>query len=367
MEMDPWGSELVDYSKLFSEFGMQRMDEGGLRKAASVLSKSRLFRRNIIFAHRDFDKFFADWEKGIPVAAMSGIKPSGEFHLGSKLTADELIFMQKAFGARVFYSIADLEAYADNGISLKESAKNAVLNVADLLALGLDPKNSCVYKQSEEKRVMNLAHIFSRKTTMATLKAIYGERSIGIYFSILTQAGDILMPQLAEFSGPKMVVVPVGADQDPHIRFTRDIAQKFSDEYGFKTPCATFHKFFRSLNGETKMSKRDSMNVLTLGDDEASMKKKISNALTGGRSTAEEQKKLGGEINKCVVYELMMFHFYEDDADLKKMYEDCTGGRILCGECKKMRLETILNWVKAHREKKRKSIPEAEKLLSASL
>ncbi|MFH1471097.1 MAG: tryptophan--tRNA ligase [Candidatus Micrarchaeota archaeon] len=364
MEVDPWGSELVDYSKLFSEFGMQRMDEGGVEKASRVLRESRLFRRGIIFAHRDFGKFTSDWEAGKPVAVMSGIKPSGEFHLGSKLTADELVFMQKSFGAKVFYSIADLESYADNGLWLSEGHKNAVMNVSDLLALGLDPKNAYVYKQSEEKRVLRLGNLFAKKTTMATLKAIYGERGMGIYSSVLVQAGDILLPQLPEFGGPKSVVVPVGADQDPHIRFTRDIAQKFTEEYGFRVPCATFHKFFRSLNGEMKMSKRDPMNIMTLSDDEAILKKKIANALTGGRATAEEQKKHGGEIGKCVIYELMLFHFYEDDAELKKMHDDCTGGRILCGECKKMRLEAIVRWLRAHKEKKKKNIPRAEKILS---
>ena len=113
------------------------------------------------------------------------------------------------------------------------------------------------------------------------------------------------------------------------------------------------------------MSKRDPMNTLTLNDDEASMKKKISNALTGGRATADEQRKLGGEIGKCVIYELMLFHFYDDDAELKRMYDDCTGGCILCGECKKKSLETVLNWIKRHKEKREKMIPKAEKILTS--
>jgi tryptophanyl-tRNA synthetase len=365
MELDPWGNDLVDYSKLFTEFGMQKIEDLKSHKALAILAKSRLFRRGTIFAHRDFDKFISDWEKGKEIAAMSGIKPTGGFHLGSKLTAEELVFLQKNFNAKVFYAVADLEAYADNGLSIKESAEIAIDNVADLLALGLDADNAYIYKQSEEKRVMNYAYLFARKTTMATLRAIYGDRGIGLYFSVLTQAGDIMLPQHEEFGGPKSVVVPVGPDQDPHIRFARDLAQKFSEESGFKPPCATFHKFFRSLNGETKMSKRDPLNMMTLADDEAMLKKKISNTLTGGRATAEEQKKLGGEIGKCVVYELMQFHFFEDDAELKKMYVDCTTGGILCGECKKRRLEEIGSWTKTHKEKKKKLLPKAEKILSA--
>ena len=54
-----------------------------------------------------------------------------------------------------------MEAYNDNGLSFAESSKIAIQNVADILALGLDPERAVVYKQSEEIRVMRSRHIFS--------------------------------------------------------------------------------------------------------------------------------------------------------------------------------------------------------------
>ena len=147
---------------------------------------------------------------------MSGIKPSGNFHLGTKMTADDMVYFQSlSKRSTVFYCIADVEAYNDNGLSFAESSKIAVQNVADILALGLDPERAIVYKQSEEVRVMRLSAIFASSVTNNMLRAIYGERQIGLYLSALIQAGDILMPQLKEFGGPKPVLVPVGADQDP--------------------------------------------------------------------------------------------------------------------------------------------------------
>jgi len=360
--LDPWGSELLeDYEHLFTEFGMQRMDEALLGR---IRNPGRLFRRGIIFGHRDFDKWLDEWEKKKPVAVMSGIKPTGDFHLGSKLTAEELVFFQKEFGAKVFYSIADLEAWADNGIPLEQSHAIAVSNVADLLALGLDEKNAYIYKQSQEKRVMGLAYIFARKTTNATLEALYGERNIGLYFSVLTQAGDILLPQLPEFGGPKMVLVPVGADQDPHIRFARDIAQKFNPEYGFIEPAAIFHKFFRSLSGKSKMSKREPMDILTLADPPELVEKKIGSCFTGGRATVEEQRRLGAEWWKCVNYELAMFHFEEGEGELARRREVCEKGELMCGECKAEVIALAQRMMREHQEKKRRMIPKAEKLLS---
>ena len=362
IEIDPWGDKLVqENDSLFSEFGLQHFDDGLLAKVGPA---SVNFRRKLVFAHRDFDKFVSAAEAGKPVAVMSGIKPSGAFHLGSKMTAEEIIAIQKRFKAKAFYCIADLEAYADNGISLEVGEKIAIDNVADLLALGLDEKNAFIYRQSRCQNVSNLAFLASKKTTLATLEALYGHQNLGLYFSVLTQAGDILQPQLKEFGGPKHVVVPVGLDQDPHIRFTRDVAFKFREEFGFIPPAATFHKTMRSLSGETKMSKRDPLSMLTLSDDLELAKKKVARAFTGGRATAEEQKRLGGEIKKCVVFELMFYHFQPDDAVLSRMSSECVSGTNLCGECKKKyALDVVADYLKKHQEKKKKLAKKAEKLV----
>ena len=64
------------------------------------------------------------------------------------------------------------------------------------------------------------------------------------------------------------------------------------------------------------------------------LEKKINKALTGGRPTKEEQRKKGGEIEKCVVYEYCKNHFIKNDKELNKMFEECVTGKNLCGECK---------------------------------
>ncbi len=54
--------------------------------------------------------------------------------------------------------------------------------------------------------------------------------------------------------------------------------------------------------------------------------KKVMRAKTGGRVTLEEQSRLGGEPDKCSVYELLLFHLVEDDNDLMEVYKDCVRG-----------------------------------------
>ncbi len=355
-EIDPWSSELpADQSKLFHEFGLEEISDAMRKRFAS----SHLFKKRIILAHRDLTQWIKAADDGKQVAVMSGIKPSGEFHLGSKQTAEEIVFFQQAFKAKVFYCIADLEAHVDNGLSLDECKANAIGNVADLLALGIDADNTYFYRQSLEPRVTTMAYKLSRRVTPAMLTAIYGDKPLSLYMAVLTQMGDILLPQHKDFGGPKHVLVPVGLDQDPHIRLCRDLAFKEK----LILPSSTYHKFIKNLKGEAKMSKRDPDAMIWLSEDLNSVKKKFMRSLTGGRNTAEEQRRDGGDIANCVAYDLFSTHFEHDEKKLVQRYSDCTSGKILCGECKTQMAETMLAWMKKHQETRAKMMKKAEKII----
>jgi len=356
--LDPFGTSLVtDYERLYNEFGIEPFQP----QLPKVPDPSFYMRRGIIFGHRDFDKILNALQKHEKFAVLSGIKPTGEFHLGTLMTAKEIIYFQQR-GAQTFYCIADIEAYEDNKIPFEKSEKIAVDNVADLLALGLDPKQAYIYRQSKENKVKDLAIIFGRAVTLATMKAIYGERHIGLYLSALIQAGDILLPQLECFGGPKPTVVPVGVDQEPHIRFTRDIAQTFHKKYGFIPPSSTYHKLMKGLDGSPKMSKRQ-MNYFTLHDKPETIAERISNAFTGGRPTIKEQCELGGTPEICPVYEICTFHFVEDDNAIITTYQDCKAGKLLCGEHKKQVINIVLRFVNEHKRKKKKFFNKAREIL----
>ena len=359
--IDPFGASLVtNYERLYKEFGIESFN--------SLLSKvpdpSLYMRRGIIFGHRDFGKILNAMENHEEFAVLSGIKPTGEFHLGTLMTAKEIIYFQR-HGAQTFYCIADVEAYEDNNIPFEKSRKIAVDNLADMLALGLDKQKAHIYQQSKETKVKDLALIFGRPVTLATMRAIYGERRIGLYLSALIQAGDILLPQLEDFGGPKPTIVPVGIDQDPHLRFTRDLSQIFRQKFGFIPPSSTYHKLMRGLDGSPKMSKR-LKNCFTLHDKPETIKERISKAFTGGRATIKEQRKLGGIPEACPVYEVCLFHFVEDDSAMTEAYHDCRTGKLLCGEHKMQTIDLTLKFVRQHKERKKKLIEQARKILGLS-
>jgi tryptophanyl-tRNA synthetase len=363
-KLDPWGTSVVkDYSRLQSQFGIEPV--------APLLSRfkkpSPHLSRGIDFGQRDLGRILDAVDKNKPYAVMSGIKPTGDFHLGTKMTADDMVYFQSlSKKGTVFYAVADVEAYADNGLSFEQTSKIATRNVADILALGLDPDRAVVYLQSEELKVMRLGTVFSRGVTNNMLRAIYGERQIGLYLAALFQAGDILMPQLPELGGPKPVLVPVGADQDPHIRLARDLAARYHEEYGFIPPSAIYHRLMLGLGGSDKMSKRSATSVLTLDDAPRDAAQKISNAFTGGRDTVEEQRRLGARADICPVYDLYRFHFAKDDEHVERVYYECTKGIRLCGECKQEVIGLVKTFLESHHKKRDLMMDDAKELLVKS-
>ncbi len=363
-KLDPWGASAVkDYSRLQEEFGIEPV--GPL--LPRFKHPSTHLSRGIDFGQRDLSRVLDAVDHNRPYAVMSGIKPDLAFHLGNKMTADDMIYFQSlSKKATVYYSIADVEAYADNGLSFKETGKTAVRNVADMLALGLDPERTIAYKQSEEMRVMRLSMIFSRGVTNNMLRAIYGERQIGLYMSALVQAGDILMPQLAELGGPKPVLVPVGADQDPHIRLARDLAAKYDSDFGFMPPSAIYHRLELALTGGHKMSKRSPESGFTLDDTPAEASRRVLSSFTGGRDTIEEQRRLGGRADICPIYDLYRFHFASDEAHVETVYEECTGGVRLCGDCKREAAGLVRRFLEEHHRKRDSMLNDAEELLKRS-
>jgi tryptophanyl-tRNA synthetase len=360
--LDPWGTTVVeDYNHLYEEFGIQKFKP----LLSKIPNPSMYMRRGIIFGHRDFDRVLETMTQGGDFAVMSGIKPTGDFHLGTLMTARQIIYFQQQ-GAQAFYAIADIEAYEDNRLPFKETEKLAIGNVADLLALGFDPKKGYIYRQYKEQRVRDLAIHFGAGVTLATMKAIYGERHIGLYLSALVQAGDILMPQLKDFGGPKPTVVPVGVDQDAHLRLTRDLANKFRRKFKFVPPSSTCHKILKGLDGSPKMSKRNPMSYFTLNETPQAIGKKISSAFTGGRATVDEQKKLGGVPEICPIYEIEMYHFVEDDNDMVETYKCCKCGSLLCGEHKARTKQIVMKFVEDHQRKREKLVDKAREILGVN-
>ena len=336
--IDPYGAELPeDYTKVIKDFGLEEFDVDAFPEP------NRLMRRGVVFAGRDLKIISKCIKEKKPFYVLSGIMPTGDrIHFGNKQVVENIRYFQEQ-GATAYILIADLEAAAARGVSLEQGKKRAFdFHIPAYIALGLDPKKTIFYFQSENKDVVHLAFEFAKKITLNEFKAIYGNADPGRIMSAVTQVGDILYPQLKERMPG---IIPVGIDQDPHIRLTRDIVDRTKDKKFFR-PSSIYHKYTQALNGNLKMSKSMPESCIELPEDIAAVKKKLKRALTGGKENIEIQKKEGGEPEKCMVFEMHKQHLIEDDKELQKIYDDCKAGKLLCGECKNIACDKMEAFMK---------------------
>ena len=224
MEIDPWASKgIKNYDEICEKFGLERIDHTTLPKP------THLHRRGIIFAHRDLDSILNARKAGKPFGVLSGLMPSGQMHLGHKMVIDQARWFQD-LGGDVTIAVADLEAHATRGLSLEKCKEYAVEEyISNYAGMGLNPDKTSIYFQSERPIVQKMGFTLGTKTNLSEMEAIYGfsgKTSLAHVQSPLVQAGDIVHPQLEEYGGLRPIVVPVGMDQDPHIRLTRGMVSK---------------------------------------------------------------------------------------------------------------------------------------------
>jgi tryptophanyl-tRNA synthetase len=173
--------------------------------------------------------------------------------------------------------------------------------------------------------------------------------------SALLQGADMLHPQLHEFEGPLPVIVPVGIDQDPHIRLARDLSGRIKiPNQVFKELCSTYHTFIPGLNGG-KMSSSDPTSYIALTDTPEDAAKKVRKyAFSGGRDTIDEHRRLGGNPDIDVSYQWLRV-FEEDDKLLKKIYDDYKSGALLSGELKNLLIQKLTIFLTEHQKNREKA------------
>ncbi len=359
---NPWEvSGDIDYNKLVKKFGISP-----LKKLPNVFNENVLFKRGIVFAHRDIQRILDAIKSKKKFAMMTGLMPTGKFHIGHMLLAQQFIFYQK-LGAKVYIAVADIESYNVRGQSLEESRKIALKEyLANYVALGLNPKKCEIYFQSERSKdasksnaYYRLQNLLSKHVTFNEFKAVYGDISPGKMLSSLLQASDMLHPQLKEFEGQVPVLVPVGIDQDPHLRLARDISKRFK---GFIQLSSTYHLFMPGLSGG-KMSASEPNSYIALTDSSEEVKRKINKyAFSGGRATLEEHRKKGGNPDIDVSFQYLKFFFEPNDKKLKKIEDDYKSGKLLTGELKKYLIDKINSFLKGHQKKLKKAEKEVNKI-----
>jgi len=300
------------------------------------------FSNGIIASHRDFDKFFKALKKSKKCAILSGLNASGTLHLAHKAVFDINLFFQKKYNLPVFIPISDDESYVAGKVKTQEEAlENSKRLAKELIAYGFDPKKTFFIIDQIYTNIYNLAIKLSKSVNYSEIKATYGYKpvnNIGLHFYPAVQSAHIIFPQ--EKYKIKNVLVPIGPDEDAHIRISRDIASR----QGYQKPAILHSNFLSGINGD-KMSTSKPNTAIFLSDNEATIRKKISKAFSGGQKTIEEHKKLGGnpDVDVACIYLKTLFL---DEKEYSKIEKDYKSGKLLSGQVKKIFADKAVEFIK---------------------
>ena len=230
----------------------------------------------------------------------SGVQPTGNLHLGNYLGAlKNFVSLQKT--KNCLYCVVDLHAITTFQ-NPKELNSNILETTAGFLASGLDSNKSIIFNQSSVSGHAELAWILNcicrvgwlnRMTQFKDKAGKDKEKaSVGLYIYPNLMAADILLY--------KATHVPVGADQKQHLELSRDIAQKFNNDFNIKDffplPEPLIQKNISRVmslrDGSKKMSKSEESDYsrINLKDSSDEIVTKIKKAKTDAHPITENIK-----------------------------------------------------------------------------
>jgi tryptophanyl-tRNA synthetase len=240
----------------------------------------------------------------------SGVQPTGNLHLGNYLGAlVKFVALQDKYDC--IYCVVDLHAVTvwQDPAELPKATREVT---AAFIACGIDPKKHIVFNQSQVAEHAELAWIFNCIARLGWLNRMtqFKEKagkdrenaSVGLYAYPTLMAADILVYRATH--------VPVGEDQKQHLELSRDIAQKFNNDYTKSIQAHGYGDAFfpqpepliqgpatrvMSLrDGSKKMSKSDASDQsrINLTDDAEAIAHKIRRAKTDPEALPSEEKGL---------------------------------------------------------------------------
>ena len=357
----PWHVEGdIDYDKLIKRFGTEKISSELQDRIKKVTGEDHfMLRRGIFFSHREMNRILDDYEKGNKFFLYTGRGPSGHTHIGHLVPWVFAKWLQEKFDVNMYFQLTDDEKfYSKPNLTLEETGKFAYENALDFIALGFKPeKTKIIINTRNIQTLYPIAAKVAKKINFSNTKATFGftnETNIGMIFYTSLQSAPC-------FIEDKPVLIPLGVDQDPHFRLTRDIAPKI----GKPKPALIHNIMIPSLEGPGgKMSASDENGTVYTTDAPNVVKKKINKyAFSGGQPDIEQHRKLGGNPDIDVSYQYLRIFFEPDDKKLKSIYEDYKSGKLLTGELKAILIEKINEFLIVHQEKREKAKNQIEQFL----
>ena len=281
--------------------------------------------------------------------SLSGIRVTGRFHIGNYLGAGvNYVRLQDDYESYIF--VADYHTLTTKP-NAREFTDDLYEMVMDLIAIGVDPDRTVIYRQSSIPMVAELTLLLAMVTPLSwvqrvpTFKDKVREQpdnvNLGLFEYPVLQSADIIIV--------KGDVVPVGRDQAPHLELTREITRRFNRIYRpvFPEPQIVLNPeapIIKGTDGKTKMSKSLN-NIIGVTDGPEVIRKQVMSMVTDTKRIYKTQPGHPRTCNVCAFYKL----FFDD---WEHYWDLCRKAQIGCQDKKKLLAERIIDRFAPFRERR---------------
>lgn len=287
-----------------------------------------------------------DFEEAKRRRILTGFRPTGKLHIGHLLgNVRNLIELQDH--TDVFVFVADWHMLSTDYDRSEDLAANSADLVTDLVAAGIDPNKTVLYRQSDLPEVAELALYYSMITPISWLERnpTYKEQLAELDDREISTHGFLGYPvlQLADITIVKGEVVPVGEDQLPHLELGREIVRRFHNVFGgpyFPEPMGLLSEGARVPGTDGRKMSKSYGNAIYLADSPDEVRKKVRSYIT------DPQKIYMGDPGRpeiCAVYALHELFTPKDDVVV--VADECRAGTRGCVACKDQLAQNLLEYL----------------------
>jgi tryptophanyl-tRNA synthetase len=281
--------------------------------------------------------------------SLSGIRVTGRFHLGNYLGAGiNYVRLQDEYESYIFVADYHTLTTKPNAHDFTDDLYDMVM---DLIAIGIDPERTVLYRQSAIPKVAELTLLLAMVTPLSWVQRVptFKEKvrdqpdnvNLGLFEYPVLQCADIVIV--------KGDVVPVGRDQAAHLELTREITRRFNRTYGevFPEPQIVLNPdapLVKGTDGKAKMSKSLN-NIVGVTDEPDVIRKQVHSMVTDTKRIYKSQPGHPRSCNVCAFYK-----FFFDDWE--HYWELCRKAEIGCNDKKKLLAERIIERFAPFRERR---------------
>lgn len=290
---------------------------------------------------------------------LTGIRPTSNLTIANYIGAIMPILTFQEQGVEPYVFVADIHALTDNEPEVLKYSDEILI---DLLAAGVNPKKTIIYKQSSiASEIGVLTLLLARHVSVAELlrlptlkekvksETVENANALLMMYPVM-MAADILIQRAN--------IIPVGKDQESHIEIARKIARRFNQEIQNIFPEPKTHVMetvkILSLRGESKMSKSKPEDAIFLTDDPNTIENKIKRAQTASAGIMSENLASHILLIKTICKDLEILE--KVDSIIK---EHISGINVM-GAFKKIFIEIVINFLSDFQSKRQEIVMNKE-------